>query len=97
PVSLLFPYTPLFRSVLGLIVEVPGPLFGCDLDDLLTGGLVIGRLLHDLDVLEEESEDEDDRGDGEQNLNGHAVAHLHRQAAIALAATIGDHRPEDAA
>ena len=81
-------------DVFGLVVEVPGPLLGSDFDDLLAGGRVIRRLLHDLDVLEEESEDEDDRSHGEEDFDRHAVAHLHRQTAIMLAAAVGDHGPQ---
>src|SRR5699024_9598670 len=42
-------------DVLGLTVAVPRPLFGCDLDALPTGGLLIGRLRRDPAVLEEAS------------------------------------------
>ena len=78
------------------VVEVPCPLLGDDLDlhvdlvgceSLLDGRLVAGG-------EGEEAEHEDQRHGRVEDLDRHVVAHLHRQAGLALAATVRDDRPD---
>src|SRR5690606_15708978 len=76
------------------VVEIPCPTLADDLDNVFGVFIPLLDLRHLLRSNREETEYQNDRYNGEECLDRHVVAQLHRQAGLARAATVREGRPD---